>query len=146
MRGIGSVVEIGNSAFKDCKALDSMEFPDSVVKIGDSAFLGCGKLTAIELPDSEVRLGQDAFTNCYGLKYLKLSSKKTGAGQYAFSRCSSLATIEIPEGAEYSFWNDSFSHCDAIETIIAADDSVVEDFARNTGLERFLEKWQGTEE
>ena len=40
-----SVMSIGQGAFKDCAALESIFLPDSVITIGENAFYGCQNLT-----------------------------------------------------------------------------------------------------
>lgn len=55
-----SVTSIGNSAFKGCSSLTSIEIPNSVTDIGASAFCGCTSLTSIEIPSSVTRIGGGA--------------------------------------------------------------------------------------
>lgn len=64
---------IGNSAFKNCTELASIEIPSSVKSISNSAFSGCTGLTSIEIPNS--------VTSIYG---------------FAFQGCSSLESISLP--------------------------------------------------
>ena len=47
-----TVVGIGAEAFKDCKALVSIEIPSTVQSIGERAFIGCSSLVLINV-DSE---------------------------------------------------------------------------------------------
>jgi hypothetical protein len=43
------VTEIGDDAFWGCKALTSIEIPNSVTSIGDQAFAWCKALTSIHI-------------------------------------------------------------------------------------------------
>ena len=69
-----SVTEIGNSAFKGCKALTSITIPNSVTTIGDWAFYRCRALTSIEIPDSVTKIGEFAFERCEALEKAEFAS------------------------------------------------------------------------
>ena len=56
------VSSIGNYAFSSCKALASIEIPNSVTSIGESAFNGCTSLTSIEIPNSVTSRGISDYT------------------------------------------------------------------------------------
>ena len=45
-----SLMEIGASAFRQCRRLDGIRLPNSVSKIGDLAFADCEELTEMKLP------------------------------------------------------------------------------------------------
>lgn len=65
----GSVVNIGNSAFKGCSSLVGTfnTIPPFVESIGEEAFSGCSKLKNINLPNTIKTLGNYAFHNCGNL-------------------------------------------------------------------------------
>ncbi len=58
-----SLVELGDSAFKDCKALATVDFSNNnaLISLGDSVFEGCDLLTSITLPNSVTMIGSYAF-------------------------------------------------------------------------------------
>ncbi len=70
-----NVVGIGESAFKDCKALESVTIPESVKTIGAKAFDNCESLESIKIPDSVTEIGDRAFYNCKDLKAINVSDK-----------------------------------------------------------------------
>ncbi|MBD5310617.1 MAG: leucine-rich repeat protein [Bacteroides sp.] len=61
-----SVTAIGNEAFYNCEALQSVRIPTSVTAIGDYAFYECTALQSINIPSSVTAIGYEAFPfNCY---------------------------------------------------------------------------------
>jgi hypothetical protein len=88
-----SVVEIGNSAFRDIK-LSSVVIPDSVLTIGDSAFYGSG-LSSVKLGQSVSIIAAWAFT-ANNLSSVILPKSVTIIGTRAFQR-NRLTSVTIPE-------------------------------------------------
>lgn len=52
---------IGNSAFRGCNSLTSINIPNSVTTIGKQAFADCESLTSINIPNSVTTIGNGAF-------------------------------------------------------------------------------------
>ena len=127
---------IGESAFKDCKRLKSIELPSSVtniewyafsgcisltsvtfgensqlMSIGDSAFSGCSKLTSVTFGENSKlsSIGDYAFWQCSWLKNIKISSNVTNIGKRAFYGCH-LGSIEIPSDVT-SIGEEAFRFC-----------------------------------
>ena len=115
------LVEIGVSAFFQCKNLESVTLPESLttlggeafrgntnlttvtlpaglVGIGVYAFYGCKNLESVTLPESLTTLGDNAFRSCKSLKIVKIPSKVTAIPDHCFEGCSSLESVTIPEG------------------------------------------------
>ena len=65
-----SVTCIGDSAFADCKYLETITMSNSIISIGDSAFANCISLTEIVIPSSVTSIGIRAFKNCSNLMYI----------------------------------------------------------------------------
>ena len=61
------VKEIGDSAFSDCNALESITLPDSLEKIGGFAFRDCEALESIKIPESVTEIASRAFSGCEAL-------------------------------------------------------------------------------
>ncbi len=90
-------LEIGDSAFMDCKNLDKIEFDDmdstkTVSSIGIKAFAGCEKLGSLSVPCHIGKIRDNAFSGCTGLT--NLTVQKTGIidviGEGAFSKCGNI--------------------------------------------------------
>ena len=57
-----SSVDIGDSAFQNCKALTSINLPQETLSIGENAFSGCSSLTKLSIPESVTSIGGNAFS------------------------------------------------------------------------------------
>ncbi|MDR2047515.1 MAG: leucine-rich repeat protein [Clostridiales bacterium] len=99
--GLGSaLVNIGNSAFQDCKSLKAAAIPASVEKIYGSAFSGCSALETVTIADGSVleNIGGFAFYEAKSLKSINLPDSVTYIGVSAFSKCVSLTSVRLPAG------------------------------------------------
>lgn len=59
----GTVVEIADEGFKECKNLRHIKLPETITQIGDYAFEGCGLFT-ISFTNSVESIGSHAFEYC----------------------------------------------------------------------------------
>ena len=91
---ITSAISIGNSAFKNCTRLTSIEIPDSVTTIGSSAFCDCDGLTSVKIGDSVTSIGEKAFYDCNSLMSVEIGDSVTSIGERAFYNCTSLTEIQ----------------------------------------------------
>jgi|GEM_PF-1629110 len=91
-----SLTTIGAFAFNSCKELTSINLPGAIEYIGDATFLGCESLTSVVLPANLTEIDDNAFAGCTLLAEVTIPSKVTRIGQYAFGTCSNLARITIP--------------------------------------------------
>ena len=57
------VIEIGDSAFEDCRRLEEVVLPQSLKRIGNEAFRGCVNLERLVIP-ADVEIGTDVFRGC----------------------------------------------------------------------------------
>ncbi len=127
----------------------------SVISIGDYAFRGCNNLKSITIPVSVTSIGVLAFGDCSGLESIVVSSRNTkyhssnnclietasktmilgcknsvipmdgsvmSIGDYAFSGCSGLKSITMPDNLE-SIGICAFFDCSSL-TSISIPDSV----------------------
>ena len=103
-----SVTSIGDSAFKWCDNLTSINIPNSVTSIGGCAFVYCSRLTSVTIGNSVTSIGDGAFSDCSSLTSVTIGNNVTSIGDGAFSDCSSLTNITIPDSVtsigEVAFW------------------------------------------
>lgn len=78
-----SIRFIGNEAFTECTALESVNFPDGLLTIGNRAFKGTD-LKSIYLPQSVYSIGYEAFAYCSELSDIKSSAKITNISASTF--------------------------------------------------------------
>ena len=91
-----SVIEIADSAFKDCRDLVTVNLPDSITRINSATFSGCKSLTEIHLPETITSIGESAFADCTYLTSISLPSRTERISPYAFENCRALETVYIP--------------------------------------------------
>ncbi|MDD7754208.1 MAG: leucine-rich repeat domain-containing protein, partial [Clostridiales bacterium] len=77
------VTSIGNSCFKKCRSLTSIELPSSLINIGDEAFCNT-HISTITIPEGVTSIGDYCFTYCESLTSIQLPSSLLSIGRYAF--------------------------------------------------------------
>jgi len=94
------LLEIGEKAFRYCKALKHINIPSTVTRIGSFAFSGgWGRRSAlkrISIPSSVRVIGDNAFDYCSKLEDVELCEGLLEIGSHAFMYCSALKSIRIP--------------------------------------------------
>ena len=89
------ITKIGDCAFLDCSALQTINLPDGLISIGAQTFMACDALTEIVVPESVTEIGQNCFKACINLKTVSLPAGLTSIGNYLFLDCSSLETVNF---------------------------------------------------
>lgn len=95
-----NAVSIGNSAFKECDALQKAVFSEKLQKIGNDSFRGCDELQELTIPDTNkaegVTLGTNSFASCGKLSKVTLGEGITAIGEAAFCDLPSLYDVKLP--------------------------------------------------
>ena len=107
-----SVTSIGNSAFHNCLALTTVDFPVAT-SIGSSAFYYCSLLTTVYFPVA-TSIGNSAFQACSALTTVDFPLA-TSIGNAAFQACSALTTVDFPVAT--SIRGSAFNNCSALTTV-----------------------------
>jgi len=123
------VIEIGDSAFYQCKQITKVFVPISVTMIGNAAFEGCHSLTEVTLPDSITGIGWCVFEDCRSLKEYVFPESIDQIGHRVFSGCVSLQSVILPPNLK-AIGSSMFSDCASLVRV-ALPDCVekIEDFA-----------------
>lgn len=82
------------------KSLKTYTFPAkiSVTKIGDWAFYNCSALQTIKIPNSVTEIGELAFGGCYALREVSLPAKIEAIDcENVFMDCDNLKSITVPK-------------------------------------------------
>ena len=111
-----SITSIGDHVFRDCTGLTSISLPASITSIGDNVFNGCTGLTSIELPAGIPRIGYRMFYLCAGLTSIELPAGITSIGDSAFNGCTGLTSIELPAGISH-LGVLTFNNCTGLTSI-----------------------------
>ena len=85
-----SVTSIGDSAFRNCSNLTTVDFPVAT-SIGSSAFYSCSSLTTVDFPVA-TSIGTYAFYSCRSLTTADFPVV-TSIGTYAFNSCRVLKSL-----------------------------------------------------
>ena len=81
------VTSLGESCFKGCSNLTSINLPSNITSLGDLCFYGCSSLTSINLPSNITSLGDLCFDGCSSLTSINLPSNITSLGDWCFRYC-----------------------------------------------------------
>ena len=101
---------LGSSTFLGCKQLEHVELPGSLREIGEDAFKSCKALRAIKVPEGVEIIGLRAFWYCFQLEHVELPSSLREIRDRAFAYCKVLRAINIPQGLA-SLGGDTFIQC-----------------------------------
>ncbi|MDO5541111.1 MAG: leucine-rich repeat protein [Eubacteriales bacterium] len=92
---LDGTVEIGSSAFTECRNLEQVMLPDTVETIGRKAFSWCDALRSIEIPSGVTSIGEWAFNDCDLLETVTYKGEKPEIAENAFANCPLLAEEKI---------------------------------------------------
>ena len=115
-----SVTSIGNYAFRECTSLSSVTFAtgSSLASIGEQAFSECSALESITIPASVETIGEAAFANCTSLASVTFAdgSKLTSISDATFNLCKKLASITIPSSVT-TIGESVFTFCEKLASV-----------------------------
>ncbi len=81
-----NVTQIAPSAFEK-SGITSIQLPEGLIEIGESAFRECQNLKAVVIPASVVNIEREAFIFCFSLARLTFKGKtRPTIGNYAFGK------------------------------------------------------------
>lgn len=129
-----SVIEIENSAFEGCYALENIEVEKGnpvyhsagnclILTDDEKLVLGCNN-SVIPADGSVSAIGISAFEGCTGLTDIKIPDSVTEIGWHAFYGCTGLTSISIPCDV-FDIRAGAFGGCSALEKIEVEDDNPV---------------------
>ena len=95
-----SITSIGQFAFGACSSLKTITIPKSVTEIGEAAFYGCSSLESIGIPSGIKKLGNSLFWGCARLTDVTIPESVTTIGEETFRECMTLASITLPKNVK----------------------------------------------
>ena len=137
-----TVENIGEYAFYNCQALETLEWPRNIKRIENVAFENCG-LKVLELPKTVEYVGDNAFRNCDNLTEVYINSEfkysdeeKKDIG-YIFTLCDNLEKVELSDDVE-TIWSSEFCQCSSLKDVkLSKNLKVIKDHAfQSTPLEK----------
>ncbi|MBR4208184.1 MAG: leucine-rich repeat domain-containing protein [Lachnospiraceae bacterium] len=147
------LTKIDKSTFKDCKALESIDFggDNSNIKIIENdAFKGCSSLKAVTIPKTITGIGENAFSDCTSLTKINFpydvasgGEQFNGVGKNAFSGCTALTEIQFP--ASLGMIDEGvFQNCKALTKVYLGKVQDIKKGAFRGCEELMLVYYQGT--
>ncbi len=95
-----TIDQIPNSAFRDCKSLQSVTIGEKVKIIGDFSFYNSG-LHSIKIPDSVQTIGERAFGKCDSLSRIEIGKSVKEMRDIPFSESYAIQSIKVHEENKY---------------------------------------------
>ena len=111
-----SVKHIGQCAFTEARALESISIPESVTELSPGVFGFCFYLTDVSLPDSLLRIDDNAFWLCVRLESINIPDSVEYIGRAAFAACPKLSSVKLPDGLK-KIDDMTFADCKAMESL-----------------------------
>ncbi len=111
--------DIKQSAFYECRFIESITLPDTLVNIENSAFASCYALGSIIIPEGVTNIDTSAFFYCTSLESVTLPESLKSMGEWVFRNCEKLKSITIPQNVA-SIGDAVFANCHALESIEVA--------------------------
>ena len=108
---------IGAEAFKNCKDLVSVEFPDTTIDFAEDTFNGCTSLTKIVLPKNLINMYGGNFKGCTSLTEIVIPASVESIANKAFENCTGLTTVTFKGIPNVLIASDIFTGCTNLTTI-----------------------------
>ena len=122
-----NVVEIGETAFFNCKDLTTIKLSNNLKSIGSGIFGGCDSLETTASNNVEyVASNSNTYFMAYKFNESSVSEVNLDENcvfiyQYIFSDCNSLTTVNIPESVKH-IGNGAFSNCTSLTSLSLPDE------------------------
>lgn len=146
-----NVLGICESAFDDCRALESIDVDRDnpnysaidglLYNKSKTCLIRCpvGKRGGVTIPAGVTCVGKGAFDACSGLASVTIPSSVTNIGRSAFSCCKELASLSIPSCVT-NVHSSAFSGCTKLKMVNVVKDGKVEQLP----FDEFCERWNLT--
>lgn len=121
-----TVVSIGQSAFKNCTAIEVVNLPiGDMLSLENYIFSGCSELKVVTAYGIQ-NIGTGCFSNCSKLWSLGLNDNLKTIGSSAFSGCSALTgTLTLPAGVT-SVGTSAFSGAGTADFVLELPEGISE--------------------
>ena len=110
-----SVQNIGNFAFQNCTALESVKLGEGVTELLTGTFKNCTKLKNVELPNSLKTIGGYTFYNT-AISEIDLRNINTISSTYAFAECKNLENIKM-DSLQGTLFRYTFNNCTSLKSV-----------------------------
>ena len=104
------VVCIWEKAFRGCRSLTGIVFPEGLECIAEEAFCDCTALTRIVLPNGLMHIGSWAFFGCSSLNHVVIPASVTTIGFHAFEHCADDLILIVEKDSYAHHWAEEMKH------------------------------------
>ena len=111
-----ALLQIGETAFYDCKLLETVTFGNSLQKIGRGAFCSNTSLKAVNIPETVSYIGESAFLNCTSLSDFTIPAQVTEISTSICENCTQIKEIHIPATVT-DIDGRAFAGCTSLEKV-----------------------------
>ena len=115
VRNLPQKVTINSSSlFNTCYCLEEIDLANAIfenLNVGNSMFTNCSALDAVVLPESMQAVGSNMFQYCYALKHITLGKGLTAIYNYAFYECRNLESVEFTGNQLTAIQSQAFYYC-----------------------------------
>jgi len=94
--------------------ITSIKIPDTVIDIGSSAFQDCRTLATVDLPDNDIELGGSAFQNCKALTSITFKRNVAFNVNAHFNGDTALTSVTFGGDVINQAIANSFINCSAV--------------------------------
>ena len=96
----GNTREIGKETFYCCSVMENIRLPQRLEKIENGLLFGCDELKRIEIPEGVREIQRDSFYSCENLEEIKFPSTLDCFDSNAVAHCPNLQKIVLNDGGE----------------------------------------------
>lgn len=114
------VTSIGDYAFFNCSAMETVSLPSTLKSIGYYAFSLCDRLEEVVIPDSVTNIAEGTFYANPNLKKVVISNQLKSIPDSMFDTCQGLTTVDIPDSVK-SIGTYAFYFCDSLNGLVLPD-------------------------
>ncbi len=110
------ITSVGDRAFINFTALETVTLADTVTSIGEAAFYKCTSLKSVQLPKNLTTLGKSAFVYCSALPSITIPEGVTELPHELFAGCTALSSVSLP-GSLLVIGPDVFEDCTGLKKL-----------------------------
>jgi len=108
--------------------------PTGTKIIGDHAFSESSAIESITIPEGVEHIGYDAFFSCTNLKSVVFPSSLKSIGEHAFRKCKRLRSVQLPYGLktidDYAFMDSGVRSVSIPESVVHIGDNTFDYYVR----------------
>ena len=118
---------VGDSWFKDCNKLQTIELPSTIKNIGKQAFYNCALLDEVTIPQGVTEIKEEAFRNCSVLRSITfLSDTPATLGANVFAGMPDDYVLYVPVASVETYKNAWPQYAEHIQTLDKKPSGIIE--------------------